>query len=169
MSFTTSDLYDAHATEVAVCDAQFRDFGRIRSFAGPCATVKTYEDAQPIRDAFQEQGEGRILVVDAGASLRCAVIGDRMAGLALRNGWAGIVLYGAVRDSQALGELNFGIKALGTTARRPAHSLGGARHVPLTIGGATFCPGDWVYADPDAVITAKRRLERSSVPQSSAS
>jgi regulator of ribonuclease activity A len=153
--FTTSDIFDSHPTEVEVCDAQFRGFGRIRAFSGPCATVKTFEDPNPIRAAFEEPGEGRILVIDGGGSLRYAVIGDRMAALALRSGWAGVILYGAIRDSEALDTLDFGIKALGTIARRPAAAVGGLRDVAVTLAGATFHPGSWVYADTDAVLVAR--------------
>ena len=158
MPFSTSDIHDAHPDEVGVCDAQFRGFGRVRSFAGPCATVKAYEGPRAIREALEEPGEGRVLVADGGGSLRRALVGDRMAALALRNGWAGIVLFGAVRDSEALDALEFGVKALGTTARRPTHATGGVRDIPVTLAGATFHPGDWVYADPDAVLVATGRM-----------
>ena len=155
MPLATSDIYDAHPTEVDVCDAQFRSFGRIRTFSGPCATVRTFEDPDLIRAAFEEPGRGRVLVIDAGGSLRCAVIGDKMAGLALRSGWAGVVLYGAVRDSDALDRLDFGIKALGTIARRAPGAIGGVRDVAVTLAGATFRPGHHVYADADAVLVAR--------------
>ena len=158
MLFTTSDIYDAHAAEVGVCDVQFRCFGRVRSFAGPCSTVKTFEDPRLLKGAFDERGKGRVLVVDGGGSLRHALLGDRMAALALRNGWAGVVLFGAVRDSAALAMMDVGVRALGTTARRPFLDVGGVRDVPVTLGGATFRPGDWVYADADAVLVAPRRL-----------
>jgi len=102
MSIATSDLYDAHAAEVSVCDVQFRNFGRIGSFAGRCSTVKIYEGFRTLKEALEQPGDGRILVVDAGGSLRFALLGDRMAELAIRNGWIGAVIFGAVRDSGGL-------------------------------------------------------------------
>ena len=158
MDFATSDIHDAHADEVAVCDVQFRGFGRRVRFAGPCATVRTFEDHRRVREALEQPGGGRVLVVDGGGSLRFALLGDRMAELAIRNGWAGAVVHAAIRDSEAIDALDFGVKALGTTARRPAGDLGGVRDVPVTIAGAIFRPGDWVYADADAVLVAPRRL-----------
>ena len=163
MSITTADLYDAHAADVTVCDVQFRNFGRIDSFAGQCSTVKVYDGAQTLREALEERGEERILVVDGAGSLRFALLGDRMAELAIRNGWAGAIIFGAVRDSHALASLDFGVKALGTTARRPPPDVSGVRDVPITIGGATFHSGDWVYADADAVLVAGRRLHGSDI------
>jgi regulator of ribonuclease activity A len=163
MSITTSDLYDAHSADVTVCDVQFRSFGGIESFAGQCSTVKIYEGFRLIREILEQAGEGRILVVDAGGSLRCALVGDRMAELAIRNGWAGAIIFGAVRDCQALASLKFGVKALGTTARRALPEVSGLRDIPITIGGATFHPGDWVYADADAVLVAGRRLHEPDI------
>jgi regulator of ribonuclease activity A len=158
MSVTTSDLYDAHSGDVTVCDVQFRSFGRIDSFAGRCSTVKIYEGFRTLKAALEQLGEERILVVDGAGSMRFALLGDRMAELAIRNGWAGAIIFGAVRDSQALASLDFGVKALGTTARRALPEVSGLRDIPITIGGATFHPGHWVYADADAVLVAGRRL-----------
>ena len=158
MSIATSDLYDAHAAEVSVCDVQFRNFGRIDSFTGRCSTVKIYEGFRTLKEVLEQPGDGRILVVDAGGSLRFALLGDRMAELAIRNGWIGAVIFGAVRNSQALGSLDFGVKALGTTARRALPDVSGLRDIPITIGSATFRPGDWVYADADAVLVTGQQL-----------
>jgi regulator of ribonuclease activity A len=163
MSISTSDLYDAHAAKVSVCDVQFRSFGRADSFAGQCSTVKIYEGFRTLKEALEQPGEERILVVDAGGSLRFGVLGDRMAKLALRNGWIGAIIFGAVRDSQALASLDFGVKALGTTARRALPDVSGLRDIPITIGGATFRPNDWVYADADAVLVGGRRLHTPDI------
>jgi len=158
MRIETAEIHDAHPDEVAVCDVQFRSFGRRLAFAGPCATLKVYEDHRRANALIEEPGQGRVLVVDAGGSLRVGIMGDNMAALAAQNGWAGAVIFGAIRDSAAIDALDFGVKALGTTARRSAQDLGGAVGLPLTLGGAVFRPGDWVYADRDAVIVCQRRL-----------
>ena len=158
MPIVTADIHDAHPDEVAVCEAQFRSFGKRLEFAGPCATLKCHEDHMRARALCNEPGEGRVLVIDAGGSLRIGIMGDVMAGLAAKNGWVGAVIYGAVRDTAGIDELDFGVKALGTTARRNDTDMGGVVDKPVTIGGVTFRPGDWVYADRDAVIVSAHRF-----------
>jgi regulator of ribonuclease activity A len=158
MQIETAEIHDAHPDEVAVCDVQFRSFGRRLAFAGPCATLKVYEDHRRAKALIEQPGQGRVLVVDAGGSLRVGIMGDSMAALAAKNGWAGAVIFGAIRDSAAIDALDFGVKAVGTTARRSAQDLGGAVDAPVAIGGVTFRPGDWVYADRDAVIVSARRF-----------
>ena len=158
MPLSTAEIHDAHPDEVAVCDAQFRSFGRRLEFAGPCATLKCHEDHRRARALVEEPGEGRVLVIDAGGSLRIGLMGDTMAALAAKNGWAGAVIYGAVRDTAAIDALDFGVKALGTTARRSNADRGGQVGEPVAFGGVTFRPGDWVYADRDAVIVSARRF-----------
>ncbi len=158
MSFSTADLHDAQPDEVSVCETQFRSFGRHRNFCGRCRTVKTFEDHRLIKSVFTEPGEGQILVVDGGGSLRIGLMGDLMASLAIKNGWAGAVLFGVIRDSAAIDGMDFGVKAIGTTARRGAAEMAGLVDVPVSFGGVTFTPGDWVYADSDAVLVSARKL-----------
>jgi regulator of ribonuclease activity A len=158
MPIITAEIHDAHPDEVAVCDAQFRSFGKRLAFAGPCATLKVHEDHIRARALCGEPGQGRVLVIDAGGSLRIGIMGDTMAALAAQNGWAGAVIFGAVRDTAAIDELDFGVKALGTTARRNYVDMGGVVDKPVAFGGVTFVPGAWVYADRDAVIVSPRRL-----------
>ena len=113
---STSDLFDAHPDAVS-CRTQFRQFGGKRTFSGPVSTVRCHEDNVLLRACVSEPGEGHVLVVDGGGSFGCALLGDNIAGIAVANGWAGIVLYGCVRDVAALAELPIGIKALGTNPR----------------------------------------------------
>jgi regulator of ribonuclease activity A len=155
---TTSDICDAHPDEVAVCEIQFRSFGKASAFAGPCATVLVYEDHRKVRETIDLPGNGRVLIVDGGGSLRVALLGDRLAIRAMQNGWAGIIIHGAIRDSAAIDNLQFGVKALGTTARRSSIELGGIAELPVSFGATTFRHGDWVYADADAVIVSRRKL-----------
>ncbi|MFF9045119.1 ribonuclease E activity regulator RraA [Streptomyces parvulus] len=147
----TADLVDQYGTELRVCDLQFRQFGAHRSFAGAVRTVSCHEDNGLLRDLLRTPGEGAVLVVDGGGSLRTALVGDLIAGAAQDNGWAGLVLRGAVRDSAALAGLRLGIKALGTIPRKSAKDAAGAVDVPLTFGGVTFHPGDVLHADDDGV------------------
>jgi regulator of ribonuclease activity A len=148
---TTSDLFDANPG-AASCETQLRQFGGVRAFAGPIATVHCPEDNVLLRSRVSEPGEGRVLVVDGGGSLRCALLGDNIAGLAAANGWAGIVVNGCVRDVAALTELPIGIKALGTNPRPSGKDGVGEVEVPVTFGGAEFTPGAMLHADDDGVI-----------------
>ena len=118
MDIVTADLYDAHHETVGVCALQFRSFGKRRSFFGPCATVATFEDHTPVLNVLSEPGNGRVLVVDGQGSLRIGLMGDRLAEIGVRNGWAGVVINGAIRDSLGIDALAIGVKALGATARR---------------------------------------------------
>ena len=148
---TTSDLFDEHPGS-ASCETQFRQFGGVRSFSGRIATVRCREDNVLLRAQVSEPGVGRVLVVDGGGSFGCALLGDTIAGLAVSNGWAGIVLNACVRDVAALAELPIGIKALGTNPRPSGKTGAGEVDVPVTFGGAEFAPGAMLHADDDGVI-----------------
>jgi regulator of ribonuclease activity A len=152
---STSDLFDAHR-DAASCETQFRQFGGVRTFSGPIATVRCHADNVLLRARVSEPGQGRVLVVDGGGSFRCALLGDNIAATAVENGWAGIVVYGCVRDVAALAELPIGIKALGTNPRPSGKSGGGDVDVPVTFGGAEFSPGAILHADDDGVIVLAR-------------
>ncbi|MEU9530574.1 ribonuclease E activity regulator RraA [Streptomyces sp. NPDC048210] len=147
----TADLVDRYGTALRVCDVQFRQFGAHRGFAGPVRTVSCHEDNGLLRDLLRTPGDGAVLVVDGGGSLRTALVGDLIAGAAQDNGWAGLILHGAVRDSAAIAGLQLGIKALGTIPRKSSKEAAGAIDVPVTFGGVTFRPGDILHADDDGI------------------
>lgn len=155
----TTDLCDAHEHEVQVAAPILRDFGGERAFSGPIATVRVYEDNVLVRQALSEPGAGRVLVVDGGGSLHCALVGDLLAELGRGNGWAGIVVNGCVRDSAELAVIALGIKALATCPRRSAKRGIGERDVPLQFAELTFIPGEYLYADADGIVVAKRKLD----------
>jgi regulator of ribonuclease activity A len=148
----TADLLDEHP-DAAVCALPFRQFGGVASFDGEIATVRCFEDNVLVKQRVAEPGAGRVLVIDAGGSLRVALVGDTVAGLAHANGWAGLILHGCVRDSAALRELAIGIKALGTHPKPSSKDGGGELDVPVTFGGVTFLPGARVVSDDDGVVT----------------
>ena len=158
MEFSTADLHDAQPDDVFVCETQFRSFGLHRCFSGQCRTVKTFEDHRLIKSVLSQPGEGRVLIVDGGGSLRIGLMGDLMASAATSNNWAGAILYGVIRDTVAIDGMDFGVKAIGTTARRSSVDMSGLVDVPVSFGGVTFAPGDWVYADPDSVLVSRKRL-----------
>ena len=134
-----------------MCLLQLRSFGA-PAFSGRIATVRCFEDNVVLKATVSEPGDGRVLVVDGGGSMRYALLGDNIASIAQRNGWAGVVLNACVRDSVALDALGFGVKALGTNPRPSKKGGAGEVDVPVTFGDATFTPGALLYADDDGVV-----------------
>jgi regulator of ribonuclease activity A len=148
---STADLLDEHRDRAAVCLTSFRSYGT-PSFSGPVATVRCFEDNVLLRGRLSEPGRGRVLVVDGGGSLRCALLGDNIAKLAKESGWAGIVVNGCVRDVAALGRLGLGIKALGSNPRPSAKVGGGEIEIPVSFGEVEFAPGDLLTSDDDGIV-----------------
>ncbi|MES9538131.1 ribonuclease E activity regulator RraA [Actinomadura sp. NPDC000600] len=158
MDFATADLIDDFGEELRSCETQFRQYGRRRAFAGPVATVRCHRDNGLVKRLLNTPGEGRVLVVDGAGSLASALMGDMIAAAAVANGWAGVVINGAVRDVAALRELDLGAKALGSNPRKSAKDGAGETEVPVTFGGVEFRPGDWLYSDEDGIVVAEREL-----------
>ncbi|GAA3816350.1 ribonuclease E activity regulator RraA [Sphaerisporangium flaviroseum] len=155
MTVVTADLYDERGEDLDSCDLQFRQYGRRRAFRGVIATVRCRQDNVLVKAALSEPGEGRVLVVDGGGSLHTALMGDVIAGLAAGNAWSGVVINGAVRDVAALGELDLGIKALGSNPRKSAKEGTGQRDVPVSFGGITFHPGAELFSDDDGILVTR--------------
>ncbi len=151
MNIKTTDLCDA-CEEVAVCELAFVAFGKKQAFAGNIRTVHVEKGANVLRDLMNQPGEGQVLVIDAGGLAWHAVFGDLMAGLAVRNRWAGVVVNGVIRDRAEIDEMDIGVKALGTVPRRARLGAGGELDIPLRFGGVTFTPGARLVADADGVI-----------------
>jgi len=158
MDFLTTDLCDAHPEEIDVLAPFFQRFGGAARFCGPIATLKVFEDNALVRTVLSEPGLGRVLVVDGGGSLRCALLGDQLGALAVENGWAGIVVNGAIRDSVALGQLPLGVRALATHPLKSIKRGEGQRDLTLQFSGVRMHPGDWLYADEDGVIISPTPL-----------
>jgi regulator of ribonuclease activity A len=153
---STADILDLHGDDAQVCALAFRSYGAVAKFSGRIATVRCLEDNVLLKVLLSEPGEGRVAVIDGGGSLRVALLGDRVAGSAVANGWAGVVLNGAVRDAAALRALPVGILALGTCPRPSAKEGAGWTELPVTFGDATFAPGDMLHADEDGVVVLPR-------------
>jgi len=154
MTTATTDLCDAHP-EVQVCEPMFRDFGGRAAFFGPVKAIKVFEDNALVRSVLETKGEGRVLVVDGGGSARCALVGGNLGALAVKNGWAGILVYGYVRDARELAAQDVGIKALGTHPRKSEKGLHSAQEDKVvSFAGVSFRPGAWLYADADGVIVS---------------
>jgi regulator of ribonuclease activity A len=154
----TADLCDDHGDKVQVCEPLFHAFGGRRAFHGPVSTVRCFEDNSRVKEAVESPGGGRVLVVDGGGSRRHALLGDKLGFAAVNNGWAGIIIHGCIRDSDELGRMDLGIRALGTMPLRSEKRGEGERDVPVRFAGVTFRPGDHVYADADGIIAAQMPL-----------
>jgi len=148
----SADAYDANRDHAQVCELQLRQFGRVRTFEGSISTVRCLEDNVVVKERVAQPSNGRVLVVDGGGSLRCALLGDNVATQARDNGWAGVVVNGCVRDVAALAALDLGITALGSHPRPSGKDGGGELDVPVIFGGAVFRPGALLYSDDDGVV-----------------
>ena len=163
MTFATADLCDDHVQlledgRLAILPPVFSHFGQRTKFSGRVTTVKVFEDNSLVRATLETPGNGNVLVVDGGASLRCALVGGQLALLAQDNGWAGIVVDGCVRDTDEINTFEIGVRALATHPRRPAKKGVGERNLRVFISGVAVNPGDWVYADADGVLVAQQKL-----------
>ncbi|OQW94144.1 MAG: ribonuclease activity regulator protein RraA [Beggiatoa sp. IS2] len=158
-SYQTADLCDKYPELVKVADPIFRNFGGRTSFGGQINTVKVHEDNVLVKEALSQPGQGKVLVVDGGGSLRCALVGDLIAQLAADNGWEGIVVYGCIRDSAVIANIAIGLKAIGTHPQKSVKRGRGDKEVVVTFAGITFFPNHYIYADADGIIVAERQLE----------
>ncbi|HMT81100.1 MAG TPA: ribonuclease E activity regulator RraA [Azonexus sp.] len=162
MIFKTPDLCDAFESElgktVRVVAPMFQRYGGRTSFSGQIVTLKIFEDNALVREIFGEAGHGKVLVIDGGGSLRCALIGDQLAILAAKNGWAGAIVYGCIRDSGDINGIDLGIRALNTHPQKTLKKGVGDKNIAVTFGGVTFNPGEYLYADEDGVLVSNQPL-----------
>jgi regulator of ribonuclease activity A len=158
MNFVTCDLCDDHPDDVRVCEPMFAPFGGRSTFGGEIVTVKCHEDNSRVKELLATPGGGKVLVVDGGASMRCALLGDLIGESAVKNGWAGVIVYGCVRDVDALSELDLGVQALSSIPLKSVRKGAGEANIPVTFGGVTFRPGEYVYADNNGVIVSGKKL-----------
>jgi regulator of ribonuclease activity A len=152
----TADLYDIHEEALQICNPGFRHYGGHQAFHGPIATLKCFEDNSLVQDELEKAGHGRVLVVDAGGSLRCAMLGDLLAQKAVDNGWAGIILYGCIRDAAEIEEMPLGVMALATNPRKSVKKGVGEVGGEVHFSGVKFRPGEWLYADMDGIVVLDR-------------
>tara|TARA_R110002049_G_scaffold307901_2_gene510098 strand:- start:3536 stop:4012 length:477 start_codon:yes stop_codon:yes gene_type:complete len=156
--FTTADLWDQHHALLLCADPIFRSFGAKKTFSGQIKTIKLFEDNSLARQQLESDGQGKVLVIDGGGSLRCALIGDQLAALAIQNNWSGIIVNGCIRDSQGIETMNAGIRALNTSPVKSIKRNTGLTDIPVKFGGVTFVPDDYVYVDPDGILVSKQNL-----------
>ena len=148
----TADLVDEIGPDVRSCDLQFRQYGGRAEFAGPVTTVRCFEDNALLKSVLSEPGGGGVLVIDGDGSVHTALVGDVIAELARSNGWAGLVINGAVRDASTLRTLDIGIKALGTNPRKSTKTGAGEHNAIVEFGGVVFTPGDVAYSDDYGIV-----------------
>lgn len=158
MAKATADLYDEHGENLRVLAPIFRDYGGVSDFEGSVTTLKVHEDNSLVRAALEEPGAGKVLVIDGGGSTRCALVGDLLAALGSENGWAGIVVYGCIRDSGPISQIAIGVKALATNPRKSVKKGAGDRDIVVQFAETTIAPGDYLYADRDGIVIAKAKL-----------
>ena len=148
----TADLVDEFGADLRVSELQMQNFGGHKAFAGPIATIHCHLDKGLVKQTLNSPGEGRVLVVDGEGDLKTALCGDMIAAAAVKNGWAGVVINGAIRDSATIKGMAIGMKAMGTTPRKSAKDAAGETDVELNFGGITWRPGDVLHADADGVV-----------------
>jgi regulator of ribonuclease activity A len=163
MPLATADLCDRHeaalrAGTLRVLAPMLQSVGGRAAFHGRIATLKLFEDNSYVRTALAQAGEGRVLVIDGGGSLRRALVGDQLAALGVENGWAGIVAYGCIRDAAAIRTMNIGVLALASHPQKTDKKNVGEAYVPVSFGGVTFRAWEWLYADEDGVLVAAEAL-----------
>ena len=155
---STADLYDLHSDRVQVCTGSFCDYGGTDAFAGVIETVRCFEDNSQVRASLERPGKGRVLLVDGGASKRCALLGDKLAQLACDNAWSGIIVNGCIRDSAIIRTIAIGVKALGTCPAKSEKRNLGETNVEVHFGGLNYRPGCYLYADRDGILIAETAL-----------
>ena len=163
MSFKTPDLLDNNEDKVRdgslrVVAPMFQSYGGRPEFSGQIVTLKLFEDNSLVRELLAGSGDGKVLLIDGGGSLRCALVGDQLAILAHKNHWEGILVYGCIRDSGDIGQIDIGVRALATHPLKSVKKGVGERDLAVSFGGVTFRPGEWIYADGDGVIVSDQPL-----------
>lgn len=158
MQHATADLCDKHIDKLQVAEPIFIDFGAQACFEGEIHTLKVFEDNSLVRSALEKDGTGKVLVVDGGGSFRCALVGDNLVALAIENKWRGLVVYGCIRDSKVISEMEIGVKALNTIPTKSIKRNEGQENIDVRFAGVDFKPGAYLYADEDGIVVSEFQL-----------
>jgi len=157
--WATADLCDAHPERVCVVTTPMLDLGGTPRFRGEVRTLRVFEDYRPVLSELTQQGRGCVLVVDGGGSIERAVLGEHLLGHAASNGWAGVVVFGAVRDTRITRAIPTGLRALATISQRGESGHATERMIPVKVGGVSASPGDWLWADDDGIVISDGPLQ----------
>lgn len=158
MSFKTADISDEFANQLQVADNIFKHYGKKQTFQGTITTVKVFEDNVLVKAALEKDGTGKVLVVDGGGSMRCALLGDNVAALIEKNNWNGVLIYGCIRDSEDINEMDVAVRALGTHPFKSIKKGQGDENISVHFAGIVFKPGQYLYADADGIMIAENKL-----------
>ncbi len=158
MDISTPDLCDKYPGLVRIAEPVFKSYGGRAAFSGTIVTVKCFEDNSFVKELAGKDGAGKVLVVDGGGSLKKALLGDLIAASAAENGWAGIVIYGAIRDVEEIGRTDLGVFALASIPLKTERKGAGETGIPVTFAGVTFNPGEYLYADGTGLIVSSEPL-----------
>ncbi|KAF9598010.1 hypothetical protein IFM89_023582 [Coptis chinensis] len=162
-ALATAEVCDSNAPlllngDLRVLQPIFQIYGQSRAFFGPIVTLKVFEDNVLVRELLETRGEGRVLVIDGGGSMRCALVGGNLGQLAQTMGWAGIVVNGCIRDVDEINVCDIGVRALASHPLKSSKKRTGEVHGPIHIGGAMIRDGEWLYADSDGILVSKSEL-----------
>ena len=158
LTLKTADLCDEYSDQMDILEPGFISYGGHAAFHGPISTIKCLEDNSKVREQLSLPGDGRVLVVDAGGSKRCAMLGDMLAQKGVDNGWSGVIMFGLIRDSHDISSMPIGVKALGTHPKKSEKNNLGFIDMKVSFSGVTFTPGDFVYADHDGIVLSRTEL-----------
>lgn len=161
MKYLTPELCDKYPDLVRVVEPIFKNYGGKSSFGGQIVTIKCHEDNSVVKETAGTAGNGKIIVVDGGGSLLRALLGDLIAQNAVQNGWEGFIIYGCIRDVDAISTMNLGVKALNTNPLKTEKKGIGDLNIPVSFGGVTFKPGEYVYADSNGIIVSSKPLNNA--------
>lgn len=155
----TADVYDLYEDALSSCTTQLQNYGAVEAFTGIIVTVRCHRDNALVKQTLGTDGTGKVLVVDGRGSLSSALMGDLIAQQAIDNGWVGVIIHGAIRDSQVISTLPLGVKALGVNPCKSAKTGAGEVNVPVKFGGVTFRPGDRIWSDSDGILVGDGELD----------
>lgn len=159
MSFSTADLYDANEGKVHVALPLFHSYGQKKQFSGQIYTIKCFEDNTPVGETLRnENGKGKVLVIDGEGSLRCALLGDLLAAAAIKNEWEGIIIFGCLRDSAVVNTMSIGIKALNTNPTKSVKKFPGVKQETVNFANVFFVPDHYIYCDEDGILISEHKL-----------
>ncbi|MGS0524266.1 ribonuclease E activity regulator RraA [Zobellia nedashkovskayae] len=156
--FTTADLWDENIGIFECASPLFKSFGNKKTFSGKISTLKLFEDNSLVRKKLETKGGGKVLVIYGGGSLRCALVGDQLATLALKNNWSGIIVNGCIRDSKLINTMDVGVRALNTCPVKSVKRNMGENDIPVNFGGVTFVPDYYVYVDTDGILLSEHAV-----------
>ncbi len=158
MTFSTPDICDEFPDQLQVLEPLFMEFGGVKKFSGEIVTVKCYEDNSLVKSTLAKAGRGKVLVVDGGGSLRCALLGDMLGAMAIENGWRGVLVNGCVRDVEMLKDMELGVRALACHPLKSHKRNEGQLNVIVRFAGVGFEPGQFLYADENGMLVARQKL-----------